>query len=160
MCSLFTGNSRNISETAWRSEQAAHICRSKQYAVFGSEVVRSCSYVYQPIEGLVVLVVTTKNSNIIEDLVTLRTLAKSDSSRILTSIVVPEYAGSVREEAVVDHAFDIIFALDELITYGGMNEPISLQQVRVNLVCFECDVYRRQWRATKRSCLQWFKRAR
>ena len=46
----------------------------------------------------------------------------------------PEYAGSIQEEAVVDHAFDIIFALDELITYGGMNEPIPLQQVRVNLV--------------------------
>ena len=46
----------------------------------------------------------------------------------------PEYAGSVQEEAVVDHAFDIIFALDELITYGGMNETIPLQQVRVNLV--------------------------
>lgn len=48
--------------------------------------------------------------------------------------MVPEYAGSVKEEAVVDHAFDIIFALDELITYGGMNEMIPLQQVRVNLV--------------------------
>ncbi|KAK8820088.1 hypothetical protein WA577_006157 [Blastocystis sp. JDR] len=80
-------------------------------------------YVYQPIENLVVLVVTTKNSNIIEDLETLRTLAK----------LVPEYAGSVQEEAVVDHAFDLIFALDELITYGGMNETIPLQQVRVNL---------------------------
>lgn len=50
------------------------------------------------------------------------------------SVVIPEYAGSIKEEAIVDHAFDIIFALDELITYGGMNEPIPLQQVRVNLV--------------------------
>ena len=48
--------------------------------------------------------------------------------------MIPEYAGSIKEEAIVDHAFDIIFALDELITYGGMNEPIPLQQVRVNLV--------------------------
>lgn len=53
---------------------------------------------------------------------------------IASRVVVPEYAGSIKEEAVVDHAFDIIFALDELITYGGMNEPIPLQQVRVNLV--------------------------
>ncbi|CBK19864.2 uncharacterized protein [Blastocystis hominis] len=80
-------------------------------------------YVYQPIENLVVLVVTTRNSNIIEDLETLHLVAK----------VIPEYAGSIKEEAIVDHAFDIIFALDELITYGGMNEPIPLQQVRVNL---------------------------
>lgn len=89
---------------------------------------------YQPIENLVVLVVTTKNSNIIEDLETLRTLAKCTSSMLSLHTVVPEYAGSVQEEAVVDHAFDLIFALDELITYGGMNETIPLQQVRVNLV--------------------------
>lgn len=89
---------------------------------------------YQPIENLVVLVVTTKNSNIVEDLETLHTLAKSASFSYVSLIVVPEYAGSIQEEAVVDHAFDIIFALDELITYGGMNEDIPLQQVRVNLV--------------------------
>lgn len=53
---------------------------------------------------------------------------------VCDSAVIPEYAGSIKEEAIVDHAFDIIFALDELITYGGMNEPIPLQQVRVNLV--------------------------
>ena len=94
---------------------------------------------YQPIENLVILVVTTKNSNIIEDLETLRTLAKRTlfiSFSEFICIVIPEYAGSIQEEAVVDHAFDIIFALDELITYGGMNEPIPLQQVRVNLVLF------------------------
>lgn len=89
---------------------------------------------YQPIENLVVLVVTTKNSNIVEDLETLHTLAKSGPFSYVSLIVVPEYAGSIQEEAVVDHAFDIIFALDELITYGGMNEDIPLQQVRVNLV--------------------------
>ena len=86
-----------------------------------------------------ILVVTTKNSNIIEDLETLRTLAKRTFLLPpITSftIVIPEYAGSIQEEAVVDHAFDIIFALDELITFGGMNEPIPLQQVRVNLVLF------------------------
>ena len=80
-------------------------------------------YVYQPIENLIVLVVTTKNSNIIEDLETLHLVAK----------VIPEYAGSIKEEAIVDHAFSLVFALDEVITYGGMNEPIPLQQVRVNL---------------------------
>lgn len=89
---------------------------------------------YQPIENLVVLVVTTKNSNIIEDLETLRTLAKRCLCSQSLHVVVPEYAGSVQEEAVVDHAFELIFALDELITYGGMNETIPLQQVRVNLV--------------------------
>lgn len=36
----------------------------------------ACSYVYQPIENLVVLVVTTRSSNIIEDLETLHLVAK------------------------------------------------------------------------------------
>ena len=82
-----------------------------------------------------VLVVTTKTSNIIEDLETLHMLAKSLNKNCdYWQLVVPEYAGSIKEEAVVDHAFDIIFALDEFITYGGMNESIPLQQVRVNLV--------------------------
>ena len=49
--------------------------------------------------------------------------------------MIPEYVGSIKEEAIVDHAFSLVFALDEVITYGGMNEPIPLQQVRVNLVC-------------------------
>ena len=75
-------------------------------------------------------------------------------------VVIPEYAGSIKEEAIVDHAFDIIFALDELITYGGMNEPIPLQQVRVNLVGSRKCCERRRWRATKRSCWRWFRRAR
>lgn len=77
------------------------------------------------------------------------------------SVVIPEYAGSIKEEAIVDHAFDIIFALDELITYGGMNEPIPLQQVRVNLVseCV-CVCECRRWRATKKSSWRWFRRAR
>lgn len=61
---------------------------------------------------------------------------------------------------MVDHAFEIIFALDEVITYGGMNEPIPLQQVRVNLVRVSSCCEGRRWRVTRRSCWRWFRRAR
>lgn len=60
----------------------------------------------------------------------------------------------------MDHAFEIIFALDEVITYGGMNEPIPLQQVRVNLVGASGSCEGRRWRVTRRSCWRWFRRAR
>ena len=47
-------------------------------------------YVYQPIEGLFLLLITNKASNIVEDLETLRLLSK----------LVPEIAGGVTEEKI------------------------------------------------------------
>ena len=62
---------------------------------------------------------------------------------------------------MVDHAFDIIFALDEFITYGGMNESIPLQQVRVNLVrILTVILTSRPWKVMRRNCLPWCRRAR
>ena len=91
---------------------------------------------YQPLENLIILIVTTKNSNIIQDIETLRTLSKGmDPRSPVTGVAIPEFAESVKEEAIIDHVFDLIFAIDELVTYGGHVEPISIQQVRVNLVC-------------------------
>jgi hypothetical protein len=46
--------------------------------------------VYQPIEGLFLLLITNKASNIVEDLETLRLLSK----------LVPEIAGGLHEEAI------------------------------------------------------------
>ncbi|KAK8801146.1 hypothetical protein WA158_001916 [Blastocystis sp. Blastoise] len=93
---------------------------AKQHTFIENNQVR---YVYQPLENLIILIVTTLSSNIIQDIETLRTLSKA----------VPEFAESVKEEAIIENAFKIIMAIDELLTYGGHVEPISLQQVRVNL---------------------------
>jgi len=65
------------------------------------------------------LLVTNKQSNILEDLDTLRLLAK----------VVPEYCGVVDEDAVCRAAFDLIFAFDEVISLGH-KENVTLVQVR------------------------------
>lgn len=66
------------------------------------------------------MLVTNRNSNILEDLDTLRLLSK----------LVPEYAGvMLNEEAVGRAAFDLIFAFDEVIS-NGHKENISVQQVR------------------------------
>eukprot|EP01024_Parvocaulis_polyphysoides_P024925 TRINITY_DN2273_c0_g2_i1.p1 TRINITY_DN2273_c0_g2~~TRINITY_DN2273_c0_g2_i1.p1 ORF type:complete len:504 (+),score=64.98 TRINITY_DN2273_c0_g2_i1:1805-3316(+) len=90
----------------------------KQHTYVETENVR---YVYQPLEGMYLLLITNKQSNILEDLETLRLLSK----------VVPEFIPVVEEESISKGAFDLIFAFDEVISLGH-KENITVQQVRQN----------------------------
>lgn len=80
----------------------------------------SVRYIYQPMESLHLVLVTNKASNILEDLETLRLLAKvvQDCCQI-----------QVNEEYVLKHAFDIIFAFDEVISFGH-RESVTLSQIK------------------------------
>ena len=69
------------------------------------------------------LLITTKTSNIVEDLGTLRLLAK----------VVPDVAGGLSESTLNEKMFELIFAFDEVLTAGGYKEDISLSDIRTNL---------------------------
>lgn len=94
---------------------------SKQHTFVETDAVR---YVYQPLENnMFLLLITTKASNIVEDLGTLRLLAK----------VVPDVTGSISEHAINEHAFEIIFAFDEVLTTGGYKEDITPSTIRTNL---------------------------
>jgi len=96
---------------------------AKQHTFVETDTVR---YVYQPLENAVYLMlITTKTSNIVEDLGTLRLLAK----------VVPDVAGGLREELIHDKAFELIFAFDEVLTAGGYREDkVTLSTIRTNLL--------------------------
>lgn len=89
----------------------------KDHTFVETESVR---YVYQPMESLNLVVITNKASNILEDLETLRLLAKvvQDCCEI-----------QVSEENVLKHAFDIIFAFDEVISFG-YRESVTLSQIK------------------------------
>ncbi|GJN07489.1 hypothetical protein PR202_ga25325 [Eleusine coracana subsp. coracana] len=88
----------------------------KQHTYVETENVR---YVYQPIEGLYLLLITNKQSNILEDLDTLRLLSK----------LVPEYSPSLDVEGICKTAFELIFAFDEAISLGN-KENVTVQQVK------------------------------
>eukprot|EP00252_Welwitschia_mirabilis_P008752 TRINITY_DN2088_c0_g1_i4.p1 TRINITY_DN2088_c0_g1~~TRINITY_DN2088_c0_g1_i4.p1 ORF type:complete len:528 (+),score=127.69 TRINITY_DN2088_c0_g1_i4:321-1904(+) len=88
----------------------------KQHTYVETENVR---YVYQPMESLYILLVTNKQSNILEDLETLRVLAKT----------VPEYAMSLDEDGICKTAFELIFAFDEVISLGH-KESVTVAQVK------------------------------
>lgn len=88
----------------------------KQHTYVETENVR---YVYQPIEALYLLLVTNKQSNILEDLETLRLLSK----------LVPEYSYSLDEEGICKTAFELLFAFDEVISLGH-KENVTVTQVK------------------------------
>lgn len=87
-----------------------------QHTFIETESVR---YVYQPIEKMYLVLITTKNSNILEDLETLRLFAR----------VIPEYCRTQDESDIADHAFELIFAFDEVVALG-YRESVNLAQIR------------------------------
>ena len=66
------------------------------------------------------LVITNKSSNILEDLDTLRLLAK----------LVPDYVHPIDDDGVAAAAFDLLFAFDEAVTPQGHREAVTPAQVR------------------------------
>lgn len=89
----------------------------KQHTYVETENVR---YVFQPMEALYLLLVTNKQSNILEDLETLRLLSK----------LVPEYCPGLEEESVSRMAFELIFAFDEVLSHEGVKENVTMAQVK------------------------------
>ena len=115
----------------------------KQHTFVETESVR---YVYQPAEKVYVLLITTKTSNILEDLETLRLFAR----------VVPEYCRSMEESEIIENAFQIIFAFDEIVALG-YRESVNLAQIRtfVEMDSHEEKVY--QAVRQVREIVAWFK---
>eukprot|EP00486_Rosalina_sp_Unknown_P005034 CAMPEP_0201577854 /NCGR_PEP_ID=MMETSP0190_2-20130828/24412_1 /ASSEMBLY_ACC=CAM_ASM_000263 /TAXON_ID=37353 /ORGANISM="Rosalina sp." /LENGTH=506 /DNA_ID=CAMNT_0048010347 /DNA_START=256 /DNA_END=1776 /DNA_ORIENTATION=+ len=58
-------------------------------------------------------------SNILEDLSSLRMIAK----------LIPEYCGGQDEESVSENAFNLLYALDEVITPMGYKENVTYKQI-------------------------------
>ncbi|RNF27489.1 putative coatomer delta subunit [Trypanosoma conorhini] len=92
---------------------------NKQVTYIDAGAVR---YVYQPLEELFLVLITTKNSNIVEDLETLHLMGR----------LIPEYVDAVTEAMLEAKAFRVFFALDEVIV-GGKRESTTLEQIRTYL---------------------------
>jgi len=88
----------------------------KQHTFVETDSVR---YVYQPLDTLFMLLITTKASNILEDLETLR----------LFSRVIPEYCRNMDEADILDNSLNLIFAFDEIVALG-YRESVNLAQIR------------------------------
>eukprot|EP01091_Cochliopodium_minus_P003644 TRINITY_DN13622_c0_g1_i1.p1 TRINITY_DN13622_c0_g1~~TRINITY_DN13622_c0_g1_i1.p1 ORF type:complete len:529 (+),score=187.85 TRINITY_DN13622_c0_g1_i1:3-1589(+) len=83
-------------------------------------------YVYQPLDTLYMLIITNKTSNILEDLEALQLFTK----------LIPEFCKSTpTEEKILERAFELTFAFDEVISLG-YREKLSLPQIKT---CMEMD---------------------
>ena len=102
----------DMSTSRWRQ---VPVCT--QSTLTGTCMNRSSPFV----QGLYLLLITNKQSNILEDLDTLRLLSK----------IVPEFAMSYEEDDIVRQAFELVSAFDEVISLGH-KENISVMQVKQN----------------------------
>ncbi|KIY62732.1 hypothetical protein CYLTODRAFT_404191 [Cylindrobasidium torrendii FP15055 ss-10] len=76
-------------------------------------------YVYQPLEDLYILLITNKASNILQDIDTLHLFAR----------VVSDLCRSADEREILNKAFEILGAFDEIVALG-YRENVTLMQVR------------------------------
>jgi len=98
------------------------ITKDKQHTFIETDTVR---YVYQALmDKLYCVLITTKTSNILEDLETLRLFV-----RVINEYTSSQTKGSSDEQAINENAFTLIFAFDEIVALG-YRESVNMSQVR------------------------------
>ncbi|KAI3633405.1 hypothetical protein MIR68_008352 [Amoeboaphelidium protococcarum] len=96
------------------------ISSGQQHTFVETDSVR---FVYQPLDELYMVLITNKQSNILQDIDTLHLFART-ASDLCKSMKVVEVAGQ---------AFDLIMAFDEIVSAGGLRENVDLSQIRTNI---------------------------
>ena len=79
----------------------------------------ACRYIYQPLEDLYLVLITNKQSNILQDIDTLHLFART----------VSEYCRSLRESEIIRNAYELLMAFDEIIALG-YRENVTVAQIR------------------------------
>ena len=92
---------------------------SKQHTTVEQDNVR---FVYQPLDELYMVLITNRQSNILQDIDSLNLFAQ-----VVTSI-----CKSLDEREILRHAYDLLSAFDELVTQG-YRENLSLSQIKTFL---------------------------
>ncbi|KAJ3022201.1 UNVERIFIED_CONTAM: Coatomer subunit delta [Siphonaria sp. JEL0065] len=91
---------------------------SDQHTFVETDAVR---YVYQPLEDLYLVLITNKQSNILQDI---------DSLHLFSRIVSETCRSKVDEREVSRNAFELINVFDEVVSVGGYKESVNLGHVR------------------------------
>ena len=92
----------------------------RQCSHIETDVIR---YVYVPIDKLYLVLITNKDSNIIEDLEVLRQL---------NQVVVHHCNQNIDDKLVLKKAFDLILSFDDVVTLG-YRESVQMSQLEAYL---------------------------
>ena len=88
----------------------------KEITHFESDKVR---YIFIPIESLYLILITTKNSNIIEDTEILKLIYR----------LIQDLCGQINGESIVKNAFEIMLGIDDIVSLGYRNS-VTLGQIK------------------------------
>ena len=88
----------------------------KEITHFESDKVR---YIFIPIESLYLILITTKNSNIIEDTEILKIIYR----------LIQDLCGTINSESIVNNAFEIMLGIDDIVSLGYRNS-VNLGQIK------------------------------
>lgn len=92
---------------------------STQHTVVEQDSVR---FIYQPLDELYMLLITNKQSNILQDIDTLHIFAQ----------VVTSTCKSLEEREIIRNAYELLSAFDELVTLG-YRENLTISQIKAFL---------------------------
>lgn len=90
-----------------------------QYTIAEQDNVR---YVYQPLEELYLVLITNRQSNVLQDIDSLRLFAQ----------VVSSICKSADEREILRHAFELLSAFDEVVNFG-YREHLTISQIKTFL---------------------------
>ena len=88
----------------------------KEITHFESDKVR---YIFIPIESLYLILITSKNSNIIEDTEILKLIHR----------LIQDLCGQINSDSIVKNAFEIMLGIDDIVTLGYRNS-VTLGQIK------------------------------
>ena len=88
----------------------------KEITHFESDKVR---YIFIPVESLYLILITTKNSNIIEDTEIIKLIYR----------LIQDLCGQINYESIVKNAFEIMLGIDDIVSLGYRNS-VTLGQIK------------------------------
>ena len=88
----------------------------KEITHFESDKVR---YIFIPIDTFYLILITTKNSNIIEDTEILKLIYR----------LIQDLCNSINQETIVENAFEIMLGIDDIVSLGYRNS-VNLGQIK------------------------------
>jgi hypothetical protein len=88
----------------------------KEITHFESDKVR---YIFIPIDSFYLILITTKNSNIIEDTEILKLIYR----------LIQDLCGKIDQESIVNNAYEIMLGIDDIVSLGYRNS-VNLGQIK------------------------------